>query len=69
MAQWNWNVATEMPQHAVVFGDLADTSVRSLLHAGRAFKCISIVSDRYYQTWIKGGTRKRGTKVPSQSEE
>ena len=62
-------MATEMPQHAAVFGDLADTSVRFLLQAGRAFKCINIVSDRYYETRIKGGTRKRRTKVPSQSEE
>ena len=61
--------AIEMPQHAAVFGDLADTFIRSLLSAGHAFKRIDIVFDRSYETSIKSGTRKRGAKVPSHSKE
>ena len=44
--------ATGMPQHAANFGDLADTFIRSLLQAGRAFKHINIVFERYNETSI-----------------
>ena len=44
-------------QHAAVLEDLADSFIRSLLQAGRAFKRIDI--DRCYETSIQHGTRKR----------
>ena len=62
-------VAIGVPQHAAVFGDVGDIFIRTLLEAGRAFKRIDIVCNRYYETSIKRGTRKRRTKVPSPSEE
>ena len=59
IAQWNrkerwwyclfhhWDAQA---QNAAVFGDLADSFIRSLLQAGRAFQRIDI--DRYYETLI-----------------
>ena len=51
--------ATGMPQHAANFGDLADTFIRSLLQAGRAFKHDDVVFDRYYESSIENGTRNK----------
>ena len=51
-----------MLQHAATFGDSADTFIRSPIQAGSAFKHIDIAFDRYHETSIKSGTRKRQSK-------
>ena len=44
------------PQQAATFRDLADVFNKSLHQAGRGFKCIDVVFDRYKQTSIKTET-------------
>lgn len=56
-------VALGKPDHAVTFGDLADTFVKAVLKAGSKYQRIDIVFDRYRQETIKGATRTRRTKA------
>lgn len=43
---------------AKTFGDLADTSVESVLQSGSQFQQLDVLFDHYHEHSIKGGTRK-----------
>ena len=49
-------VALGMPDAAVIFGDLGDTYVKTVLKAGSEYHIIDVVFDRYRDETIKGTT-------------
>ena len=55
-------VALGKPDGAVMFGDLADTYVKTVLKTGERYQSIYIVFDRYRKETIKGSTRTRRSK-------
>ena len=53
LSQW------ESHQRQTTFGDLADTCVASVFHVRAAFCRTDVVCDRYCDTSIKSGTRRK----------
>ena len=55
-------IAIGKPKTASTFGDFADVFIETVLQSGTPFKRIDVLFDRYYDTSIKSGTRKRRMK-------
>ena len=55
-------IAIGKPKTASTFGDFADVFIETVLQSGTPFERIDVLFDRYYDTSIKSGTRKRRMK-------